>query len=312
MSAPLDIEPLTTVGPDELLLEAAEKLDLTQHLAELEANGFTVVPPEKVGSPEFLTSLRDAVLRVHRERVADETHATSMARAASVGAGSLMRKVLWEDPIFVRALLNPVAQTLARAMTGHTCRVSLFDAGVKGAGGESLGLHVDSAMTEPYPPAAQFCNVTYALSEYSIDHGSTTFVPGSHRLLRQPVGSEVDGDFATSSVAGQYGARIPEPVPMTCPAGSIIAWYGTTWHGAVPRRVDGERLSILMYFCRWYLKPQEQFLHDMPDGSLESNVPRLAQLLDKESGWGITDPTHDRDRAMTGRAIYPILDVPRP
>lgn len=304
-------EPLTSVGPDEVLQEAAEKLELTDNLVELDQQGFTVVRPEKVGSIDFLDELRDAVVDVHQRRSADTKKVGMLKAGAAAGAGELSGYVLWEDAIFERALLNPVAQTLARAMTGHTCRLTLMMAGVKPSADAKLGLHCDTEMTEPYPPVAQYCNVTYALSDYSAEHGSTLFVPGSHRLMRQPRGTEINGDFSVSSVAG--GLSIPKPLAVECPAGSIVAWNGLTWHGAVPRTVEGARISLVMVFCRWYLAQQERYQDHVPAGALERNVPRFAQLLDVVPGWAIKgDPYMDPATAMTARKVYPILDVERP
>jgi ectoine hydroxylase-related dioxygenase (phytanoyl-CoA dioxygenase family) len=308
---PIDV--LNPVGPDNLILEAADKLGLTEHLYELERNGFTVVPPEKVASAEFRSALHDAVVETHRRRLTDATHVEQMRQYAGGGLGDLMTKIIWEDPIFERAMMNPVVQTLARAMTGNTCRISVFEGSVKSKGGEPLVFHCDTAMTEPYPVVPQHCNVTYALTDYSRECGSTMFVPGSHRLLRQPMLGEVEQGLASATRPGAlFGTGIPEPVSVECPAGSIIAWYGTTWHGATPRMVDGERVSLLMYYCRWYLKPQTRMYARMPDGALERNNERFAQVIDYYNGWELKDPLADPADAMKGRTVYPILDVPRP
>lgn len=305
-------EPYTSIGPDALLLDAARELELTENLLELEVNGYTVIPPEKVGSSWFREKLRDAVVSVHKRRMENSSQADAMKMAHMAGAGELTSYILWEDPIFETALMNPVVQLLARAMTGHACRLSMIEGVVKPAGNASLGLHCDSAMSEPYPPVPQFCNVTYALTDYSAECGSTTFVPGSHRLLRQPVGSEVNGDFSSSSIAGGYGTVKPAAVPVTCKAGSIVAWSGLTWHGAVPRTAPGDRVSVLMYFCRWYLKTQENFRDHVPPESLKRHGPRFAQLLDVNPVWGYTDRSENPIKGVFGREVYPILDVSRP
>src|SRR3712207_3752465 len=48
--------------------EDIRKLDLVEHVAELEATGLTVVEPEKVAAPGFALRLRDAILRVGEQR----------------------------------------------------------------------------------------------------------------------------------------------------------------------------------------------------------------------------------------------------
>lgn len=313
MTQSMQYEPYTVFGPDELLTEAADVLGLAEHLMELEVNGYTVIPPEKVGSSQFRDELEAAVRGVHARLV--DADPERMKLIATGGAGEISSYALFDDPVFERALMNPVVQTLARAMTGHACRISLVGAAVKPAGNASLGLHCDSAMTEPYPPVQQFCNVTYAITDYSEENGSTIFVPGSHKLLRQPVGLEVDGQFApTRSVAGMYAASIAKPRPVVAKAGSIIAWTGTTWHGAGPRSAPGERVSLLLYFCRWYLKTQANFRDRVPAESLArwQDRPRFAQLLDMNPVWGFTDDAMDGPKGVIGREVFPILDVPRP
>jgi hypothetical protein len=305
------MEPLSSVGPDDLLGEAAESLGIRQNLLELEVDGVTVIPPEKVASADFIGDLREAVVSLHKRRSDDAAQRAKLQAAGNAGAGELCGFALWEDPIFETALMNPVVQTLARAMCGHTSRLSLMMGGVKSRGEAKLGLHCDTEMTEPYPPVPQFGNVTYALSDYSAENGATVFVRGSHRLQRQPHGSEVDGDLSTLSVAGSLS--MPRPVPIDAPAGSIIAWNGLTWHGANPRTAQGERISLLMLFCRWYMHPQERYQDQIPPGALERHGPRFAQLLDVIPGWAFKgDPTADVATAISSRLVCPILDVPRP
>ncbi|OPF72059.1 hypothetical protein VT50_0232025 [Streptomyces antioxidans] len=312
MTAPA-MDVLNRVGPDPIITEAAEKLGITDNVHQLERDGYTVIPPEKVGSTEFVERLRDTVVAVHRRRTEEQKYAQAMQMASTSGLGELMGELLWEDPVFEQALMNPVAQTLARAMAGHTCRLSAFEGAVKPQGDTPLVFHADSSITEPWPVVPQFANVTYALTEYSPECGSTKVIPGSHRLLRQPVGGEAQGDFTSAnSPSALFGTGFPEPVSIECPAGSIIAWYGSTWHGASPRTAPGERVSAVMYFSRWYLKPQSNLHARVPDGALDRHSPRLAQLIDLYNGWEIKDPTRDMAEAMIGRTVYPILDVPRP
>jgi hypothetical protein len=310
--AGLGYEAYTAIGLDPVLSEAAGALGLREHLQELELNGYTVVPPEKVGSPAFRKDLEEAVRATHRRRA--QARPELMKAVGAAGAGEITPYSLWDDPIFEKALMNPVAQTLARAMAGHACRISLFGTAVKPPGDAPLGLHCDTPMTEPYPVAPQFCNVTYALTDYSEEAGSTIFVPGSHRLLRQPVGPEADGHFSsTGGVAGMYAPQIAPTRPVEARAGSLIAWSGLTWHGAVPRSAPGERVSILMYFCRWYLKTQSNFRDHIPREALErwADHPRFAQVLDLDQGWGFTEDTMYSPKGVVGREIFPILDVPK-
>ena len=46
------------------LYRELQKLDLLENVAELDAVGFTVLPPEKVGPPEQREQVHDALIRV--------------------------------------------------------------------------------------------------------------------------------------------------------------------------------------------------------------------------------------------------------
>ncbi|MDE0781431.1 MAG: hypothetical protein OSB67_11865 [Alphaproteobacteria bacterium] len=66
------------------LLEELDQLELLSNVMELETQGFTVVPPEKVGPAGFHEQVRDAVVRV----------AADLAYPIEAPAGSM---VVWGD-----------------------------------------------------------------------------------------------------------------------------------------------------------------------------------------------------------------------
>ncbi len=57
------------------------RLDLEQCVAEHDAFGFTVVPPQKVASEAFFDRLRQAVLDVHFRRSGQRLHIEDLASA---------------------------------------------------------------------------------------------------------------------------------------------------------------------------------------------------------------------------------------
>lgn len=64
----MNIEDWPSAKTTAPLYRELKQLDLLEHLAELEAFGFTVLPPEKVGPPEQLEEVRAAVMRIAAER----------------------------------------------------------------------------------------------------------------------------------------------------------------------------------------------------------------------------------------------------
>ena len=81
---------------------------MEHNVVELDAYGFTVIPPEKTAAaPGFVERLRDAILRTHGARNDDPI---DDYRTAELKAG--FRNSWWlleEDEAFVEAVLNPAA-----------------------------------------------------------------------------------------------------------------------------------------------------------------------------------------------------------
>jgi ectoine hydroxylase-related dioxygenase (phytanoyl-CoA dioxygenase family) len=144
--------------------------------------------------------------------------------------------LLAEDPIFEQALMNEAVLALVTYLVGESCFLSHQRGAIKGPGDQYLPMHADPSGPAPYTPYSQVCNATFALTDYTVDGGTTCFVPGSHRLCRQPTRDEA--------------IDLSSFVPIKVPAGSVIVWHGNTWHGALPRKEPGIRVSLVEYFVR--------------------------------------------------------------
>ena len=251
------------------------KLELEPNIAELEAVGLTVVEPERAADPGFAERLRAAIVRVGQERSGarldlDAAHEPGRGAFGDV-FGLQLYYLLFEDKVFQEAIVNPVALALSTYLLGESCIISNCLAGVKGPGGDDLGLHSDNVMIPaPFPPYAQVCNVTWALTDYDDDSGPLVYVPGSHRLCRHPLPGE--GRDAM--------------VPVRARAGSIIFWHGNLWHGALARRAPGLRVNLIVAMMRSYLRPQEPYREHVTQEVLDDNVPRFATLLGQHVYYG--------------------------
>jgi hypothetical protein len=250
-------------------LEEVEALGLTSHVGELEARGYTIVPPEiAAATPSFVEDLRAAALSAAERRTGKSPDlATGAAQAGLRGAtGEHHYYMLFEAPIFQQALLNPVAQALIRYLLGRSCVLSSFSLSLKGPGEIPLDLHSDNGMIpSPFPRYAQVANATWILTDYSREAGALCFTPGSHAWCRHPTLEEV-GDPRNA-------------IPVTAPAGSLIVWHGNTWHGAYPRSIPGLRVNIIMYFCRMYLRQQEDYLRFLTHEAVAALAPEVRRLI---------------------------------
>jgi hypothetical protein len=281
-------EPLTELHKE------IQDLDLEENIIGLEASGYTVVRPEKVGnSQEHIDGLLNAIFDVVERRTGvrpDLENGTTPDADHRPQPMDHYAALLFEGRIFEEYLMNPIGLTLATYLltTGAeplrpmapqikgseaTILLRLSECLIKGPGERDLYLHCDNgAIPAPFPPYQQVCNVTTILTDYDRDNGALCFVPGSHRWCRHPTPSE-RLDFGRA-------------VPVEAPRGSMVVWGGNQWHGAFARRAPGLRVSMLYSFGRQYLPG---YSGEIPADALTRNPQRFAQLLGKSGGYGYAE-----------------------
>jgi len=263
-----------------------ERLELTQHVAELEVLGYTVIPPEVAAPPGFTDRLLDAVLRVAERRLGapldplGRTPIPGGTPTTTTVAGQVVRDpprgivltdLLFADRAFEEALMNPRLLALVTYLLGYQCRISAVQAWLKPQGSPGYPLHWDGSRVEPAPPWADCCNAAFILTDHTVEDGATCFVPGTHRLLRAPISAD-EGKS--------------ERVALQAPKGSLAVWNGYVWHGSFPKKSPGLRMSIPLNFCR----PQYQTFEDIRGHAtsemIERNPPRFRTLVGEDSPWG--------------------------
>jgi ectoine hydroxylase-related dioxygenase (phytanoyl-CoA dioxygenase family) len=266
-----------------------ERLDLVKNIGELEMRGYTVLSPDQVGTIGFTTRLRDNVIGVIERRTGERldlaTGISGQSESTAHGQVKSQHDVLLENPVFEEALMNEAVLAVVTYLLGESCTLHHQRAAVKYPGNDHLELHADqnqSGGTSPFPAAAQVCNATYALTDHTVEAGTTCFVPGSHKLCRPPTASEA--------------TDISSFVPLLASAGSVAIWHGNTWHGSVPRTAPGLRVSLVQYFQRWYYQTPETAAADIGKEVLDRNPPRFATLV------GVRQDYMDRSQPAFFRA----------
>jgi ectoine hydroxylase-related dioxygenase (phytanoyl-CoA dioxygenase family) len=252
--------------------ERVRAAGLERHVLELELYGYTVVPD--VLTSDAIATLGETLLRLADEddREIGGNHATGDARwldrtqevplLLTRGGRAYEELVLHERiGVLIDHLLG--ASHLLSSLTGY----------VKGmGGGTELGIHSDTAyVPDPLPPYAQLANVNYCLTDYTESAGCLRIVPGSHRYCHRPR-------------SGQGG---DEAVPVEAKPGSAIVFHGNTWHGARPRSLPGQRLTVSALYCRQYMRSQERYDLIVDDELLARNPAKLRRLIGAEvpTGW---------------------------
>lgn len=130
-------------------------------------------------------------------------------------------------------------------------------------------LHCDDSfyrIARPRPPLG--AATVWAIDDFTPDNGATVIIPGSHTW----------GD-------DRAGTR-EEAIPAVMPAGSVIFFLGTTWHGGGENRTDAARFAITHQYCEAYLRQQENYLLELSRERVRAMTPELQSLV----GYNIYPP----------------------
>jgi ectoine hydroxylase-related dioxygenase (phytanoyl-CoA dioxygenase family) len=192
---------------------------------------------------------RDALLA----RLAEQAAAEREAGVGFFDSGGANQR-LWNLPskgeAFCDLLRTPVVRTLARhVLEGDYC-LSSHTANIAGPGGTAQQLHTDQGYAPRQIDMALTVNVMWMLVEFTEENGATRLRPGSHRTQAEP-----PRDEPVTTVAG------------VGPAGTALVFDGRIWHGTgANTTADQYRAGVLTYFCRPWLRPQENYtLSTHPD-----------------------------------------------
>jgi ectoine hydroxylase-related dioxygenase (phytanoyl-CoA dioxygenase family) len=266
-------------------MERLDALQLSKHVEELNAYGFTVIPPEKAAPAGFWQELRDGILALAQQRsgVTPDTDGGGTHRDQPRGTGELMSYMLLGGEVFERALMNENVQALIEYLLGDGFVLSSMSTILKGPGNVPLDLHSDNGLfPAPFPAFSQVANASWLLSDYTKENGSLCMWPGSHKFCRQPTPEET--------------ASWSKFMPVEAPAGSLVVWHGNTWHGAFARRTAGLRINLIQYFCRPYMATQEWYRDKISAEAVARNSPVFARLvgLDAAYPFPLEGPDYER------------------
>ncbi len=277
----MQIEEWESAGALPLLYRELQQLELESNIAELEAFGYTIVPPEKIGPAGYHLEIKEALDEVVGRRFG--TLDIDAARWDDVNDN--MRFLIWEDPIFEKMTYNPAGLGLAQYLLGCNCILSLVNGWVKGPGDARTGIHGDylDPTSDALPGWNVNANVHFFLTDYSKEDGAISFLPGSHRWRRQ-----------ASPPEAKYWADRAHPV--TAPAGSAVVWGNHTWHGSYPRTKPGVRMALQCEYMRPRFQPQEPFRETVTQEALDRNPVRFAGLMDAYGPFPFGKNDRQRDR----------------
>ena len=260
------------------VLAQIRELGLNDHLIELDALGYTVIPG--VLSESVVERARQAILR-RVEQMTGRCIDPDTAGEQDFEGMTYLPYLLYDDEVFEEVLLQPEPLALITYLLGESCLLSSLGCHFKGPGGSPLPLHSDNGngMPPPFPAYSQVANVNYALTAYSREAGALALVPGSHLLARPPTQRESRLDQADYN---------PRAAIMDLSPGDVVVWHGNTWHGSFARTLPGIRMNLAVYFARQYIQTQERHKDVVPEEfqARHANNERLQILLGAKQPYG--------------------------
>lgn len=147
------------------------------------------------------------------------------------------------------------------------CLISSLSSIAIGPGEAAQPIHADDqVMPLPRPHPATVCNSMWALTDFTAANGATRICPGTHLADDAPV----------------YGTH-PPSIPAEMPAGSVLVWHGSLWHGGGANTTDARRVGIAMNYCAGWVRQQENQQLGLPLATVAGFPPRLRELC----GFGV-------------------------
>jgi ectoine hydroxylase-related dioxygenase (phytanoyl-CoA dioxygenase family) len=224
---------------------------------ELDEHGYTLLS-NAVDAAE-ITELRDTLVSVAAEEIREGTD-----YVYENGSNQRVWSLLNKGEVFERIVQNENILAVLEHLLGSIFLLSNVNANIAGPGGQPMFLHSDQDyVPPPFPPYALVANAIVFLDDFTAENGATRIVPGSHRRLCRP-------DYS----------NLPETVPVTGPRGTVMIFHGALWHQTGPNTTSSEkRHALLCYYCRPFMRQQENWFLSLKPEVRERASARLRELL---------------------------------
>ncbi|MEL7311878.1 MAG: phytanoyl-CoA dioxygenase family protein [Pseudomonadota bacterium] len=134
---------------------------------------------------------------------------------------------------------------------------------------QAQALHTDDSFYRiPRPRQPLGAATIWAIDEFTEERGATVIIPRSHLWDDERIGQR---DEAVSAVM---------------PAGSVVFFLGTTWHGGGENQSNRARCAVTHQYCEAYMRQQENYLLELSKDVVRSLSPELQSLV----GYSIYPP----------------------
>lgn len=127
--------------------------------------------------------------------------------------------------------------------------------------------HDDNAIRSPRPRAPFTAAIMVVLEDYTETNGATRIIPGSHLWGAKQKGRKQDA------------------ISVTCPAGSIIYFLGTTFHGGGSNISNKSRHALTVQYCQPFIRPLEDLILSVDPRKLDDIPPKVVDMMGYKSAY---------------------------
>ena len=202
-------------------------------LEEARAEGYVIIP--ELMPRDVLETMRTEVLPMLRYDGRNEFEGRRTRRIYSVIEKTLTLNPFIEHPLIL-ALLDKVL--MPNYLLSQVQAINILPGEV------AQPLHADDGfypIARPRPPIS--AATIWAIDDFTAENGATVIIPRSHLW-----GDEYPGDGSGHNL-----------VSAVMPAGSVLFFLGTAWHGAGANNTDKSRMAVTAQYCEPWARQQENF-----------------------------------------------------
>lgn len=238
--------------------------------ADLDEHGYCLLA--NALSPEQVTTIRGRLL----DQAAGEVAAGVASRDGGSPPGQApsqadgpppnqrVLNMLDKGEEFWQLLLHPIVDEVVCHLLGEKVISSSVTANIANPGGHPMALHSDQGYVDIPITDAVVCNTLWMLCDFTAENGGTSLIPGSHHWNRYP--DPVD-DYS-------------QCVALEGPVGTACVFDGRVWHGTGPNRTkDSSRIALLNYWCRPWLRQQENMAASLRPETVAAMPERLLRRI---------------------------------
>lgn len=240
----------STAGSQQVM----DAVEITPYIEQLESNGYFIV--ENIISKEQCQLIKDTVMPLFEyDSGRNNFEGFKTQRLYATFEKTLVCNDLVDHPLVLNILdqlFNP------NYLLSQLQVINILP------GEAQQPLHYDDAIYDvPRPRKPLGAATIFAIDDFTEENGATVMIPGSHK----------------------WGNEQPKPqddaaqVPVVMPAGSMLFFLGTLWHGGGANRSANSRLCVTAQYCDSWLRQQENYSLSISKETVKQCSEHIQRLL---------------------------------